>query len=93
MQVDSLDRPAILQLLNSKDEAIMERMISGETKEKFSILNPGKYKFRLIMDDNQNGKWDTGRYIKHIQPEEVLIYDKEITLKANWEMEEVWVIK
>ena len=66
---------------------------SSKGKEKFTFLKPGKYKFRIIFDENRNGKWDPGRYIYKIQPEEILYFEKELTLKANWEMEETWQVK
>ena len=93
MSLENLDEPAILQLLDSKSNPLAERRISESTKERFAYLKPGKYKFKLILDKNQNGKWDTGRYLKKIQPEPILLYEKEITLKANWEMEETWILK
>lgn len=93
MNVDSLNEPGILQLLNNKDVPIIERQLSGSSSERFLLLKPGKYKFKLILDKNKNGKWDTGRYLKKIQPEPILLFDKELTLKANWEMEESWLIK
>ena len=48
----------------------------------------GKYYVRVIYDDNKNGKWDSGNVKKRIQPENVWIYLKEITLRSNWEAEE-----
>jgi hypothetical protein len=56
------------------------------------MLNPGKYTARIILDSNRNGRWDTGRYLKGLQPEKVLIFSKDINLKANWEVEEPWEI-
>lgn len=46
---------------------------------------PGKYTFRLIGDKNQNGKWDTGNLLEHQQPEAVIAYPQEVSLKAGWE--------
>lgn len=90
LNLDNIHEPAILQLLNAKDIPIFERQLSSASSERFPLLQPGKYKFKLILDKNNNGKWDTGRYLKKIQPEPIFLYDKEITLKANWEMEENW---
>ena len=92
MNIDSLNEPAILQLLDSKENPIYERHISESTTERFTMLDPGQYSFKLILDKNNNGEWDTGRYLKSIQPEPIIIYNKEISLKAKWEMEESWII-
>lgn len=50
-----------------------------------SLLQPGEYGMRLIVDANKNGKWDEGSLFKKIQPEKVIPYSGAITLKAGWE--------
>jgi len=92
MNLDSLNEPAILQLLDNKNNPIHERQVGETATERFEMLAPGKYTFKLILDKNQNGKWDTGRYLKNIQPEPITLYNKVIDLKAKWEMEENWII-
>ncbi|MDG2109216.1 MAG: Ig-like domain-containing protein [Flavobacteriaceae bacterium] len=57
---------------------------------KFELIDPGKYIIRLIEDVNQNKQWDTGNYIQKIQPEKVIYYWKEIDLRANWDMNEIF---
>ncbi|MEM6380440.1 MAG: hypothetical protein AAF705_19795, partial [Bacteroidota bacterium] len=50
------------------------------------LLRPGSYSLRLIVDTNNNQKWDTGSYIEKRQAE--LIYTKKLEqLRANWELE------
>ena len=56
----------------------------------FKLLNPGKYFLRLIKDNNNNDKWDTGNYLKKIQPEEVIYYPFELELRANWDLNETF---
>jgi len=56
----------------------------------FEILNPGKYFLRLIKDKNNNDRWDTGNYLKKIQPEEVIYYPFELELRANWDLNETF---
>lgn len=51
-----------------------------------SLLKPGKYTLRLIVDENNNQQWDTGSYAEKRQAE--LIFTKELEqLRANWELE------
>ena len=57
---------------------------------KFELIDPGKYIVRLIEDVNENKRWDTGNYIQKIQPEKVIYYWKEIDLRANWDMNEIF---
>jgi len=57
---------------------------------KFELIDPGKYIVRLIEDVNENKQWDTGNYIQKIQPEKVIYFWKEIDLRANWDMNEIF---
>jgi hypothetical protein len=50
-------------------------------------LIPGDYGMRIIVDANHNGKWDSGKLLKKIQPEKVIPYDNTMGLKAGWENE------
>jgi hypothetical protein len=62
-------------------------------KYTFNYLNPGDYGVRLVKDINENNKWDTGNYLKKIQPEEVIYMEGEITLRANWDQNETFIVK
>lgn len=50
-----------------------------------SRLRPGRYTFRVIVDKNGNGLWDTGDLLEKIQPEEVIPYPHPIILRAGFE--------
>ena len=54
----------------------------------FTGLEPGTYKVKVIYDNNENEKWDTGNYLKKIQAEKVSVLPKEIKILADWEIEE-----
>jgi hypothetical protein len=56
-------------------------------------LKPGNYLFKIIVDKNNNGKWDPGNYIKKLEPEPVTYFQKVINVRANWEIEESWQFK
>ena len=47
---------------------------------------------KLIRDENKNGKWDAGHYLKHVQAEEVAFYKEAIMVRANWDVELKWSI-
>lgn len=82
--------PVIIQLTTEKGAVVDQRIITNEKKVDFGILPPAKYGLKAIMDVNGNGKWDTGQFIKKIQPERVLIHPKIFEVKSNWELEENW---
>lgn len=76
-----------LSVLNEKNVAP-----NAVTPLTYQYLLPGKYFFRAIKDDNKNGRWDTGNLSEKKQPEQIIYFSTEITVKANWEMELKWVI-
>ena len=90
LTIEGLNEAAIVQLIKGKDQVLSEKRIDSAGVLHYEYLKSGKYKFKLIYDSNQNGQWDTGRYLKKIQPERILLYGKELDVKANWELEEVW---
>ncbi|MCD6332873.1 MAG: Ig-like domain-containing protein [Bacteroidales bacterium] len=90
IHLPSLSGHGIVELLKNNKKMIRRQFLEGPGTAEFRLLDPGKYHIKLILDTNGNGKWDTGRYLKHLQPEKVLFYAKELTLKANWEIEETW---
>lgn len=82
----------IIQLLNKEDNIITSNQISKNTRLNFPMVNVGKYYIRVIYDENKNGKWDTGNVEAKRQPEKVWNHPTEISLRANFEIEEKIVI-
>lgn len=84
---------AVVELLNSSD-APLYRVVKpvGESIARFKLLAPGAYYMRLFIDDNLNGKWDTGNPLDSLQPEEVYYFAKKLDLKKNWDVEQSWDI-
>ncbi|MEO0526387.1 MAG: Ig-like domain-containing protein [Bacteroidota bacterium] len=85
--------PVIVQLTNERGETI-EREIYATTPGplEFNNLTPSKYLIRVINDSNENGKWDTGNYLKKIQPERVSYYPDVLEVRANWELEQTFIL-
>jgi len=78
-----------VELLDTKDAAVRtENVVNGRAD--FYYLTPGKYAARLVRDVNRNGKWDTGDYAQHLQPEEVFYYPQMIEFKANFDVLQDW---
>lgn len=78
----------IVQIL---DGAIVteERIFVADATDKkfvFNKLGVTTYNARLVEDINRNGRWDTGDYWTHRQPEPVLTKKLE-AMRANWELE------
>ena len=88
------DLPYFIEILNFKGEKIRKELgdkIDGNYS--FYNLIPDKYTVRIIIDENKNFEWDTGNYLKKIQPEKVIYLTNELDLRANWELNESIEIK
>lgn len=59
----------------------------------FSYLTPKEYGIKIIHDRNDNGKWDSGKYLKKIQPESVEIRPGTITLRSNWDHDVTMILE
>jgi Bacterial Ig-like domain len=51
------------------------------------MFQPGEYELRILYDDNQNRKWDSGDFFKHKQPERVQALQRKLNVKGNWDNE------
>lgn len=67
---------------------IREKKADKDGEVVFDLLQEGKYKFRAILDTNANGIWDTGLYLDHQQPEEIIYLPVEISVKQNFDIEQ-----
>ncbi len=85
--------PHIIQLLDTKEKLVHQYFISESTTINFNYIAPGKYKIKAIEDRNGNGYWDTGKYLLKRYPERVFYFEKELELRANWTVEEHWLIQ
>lgn len=81
---------ARLQLLNTKDQVILDcPAVEGEGTL-FEYLKPGDYYLRMYIDENGDGKWTTGSWEHKRQPELVYYFPNKVNTRANWDFEEVW---
>lgn len=82
----------IIQLIKEDETLVSQQTITGLVQEKveFPNLDPGKYRIKVIIDENRNSQWDTGDYIRHRLPERVLYFEKTLEIRANWISEETW---
>jgi uncharacterized protein (DUF2141 family) len=74
----------IFQLINSKGKVIDSK--PNATKFYYTWLEPDNYQLKVIIDVNNNGRWDATNIFKGIPPEPVKFYKEKINLRANWEL-------
>lgn len=85
--------PVIVQLTDNKGKVVAEHYSEEENTAEFMYLSPAVYTLRMIYDNNKNQIWDTGNYLKKIQPEKVVYYPEPIDVRANWDIEQTFILR
>jgi len=80
--------PLILEILDNKGEVLYSQVSIKETSFVFETIEPKLYTLRIIYDDNANGIWDTGDYLAKKQAEEIIYFEKQVEVRANWDVEQ-----
>jgi len=95
LQVSNVNSPVIIELITEKEEFIANKRINTDQVVIFNNLPPKTYIVRAIYDDNNNGLWDTGNYLRKIYPEKVLYFEVPLKLRAGWvsEQNEVFILE
>jgi hypothetical protein len=85
------NHPFWLQMYNEKDELVDEKYTTLSYFE-YNYLPSAKFYFKLLVDENENGHWDTGNFFERKQPEASYVYPTDIQTRLMWDIEETWVI-
>lgn len=92
VQVDTALYPLMVQLID-EGGSLKQEIYSIKPKVfEFNTIEPSKYFLRVVFDANGNKLWDTGNYLKNLQPERVSYYPDTLEVRANWEVEETFFI-
>ncbi|MCP9198969.1 Ig-like domain-containing protein [Gramella sp. GC03-9] len=77
--------PVIVQLTDTRGKVLAEQYSESTSNFTFRYLNPGDYLVKVIFDSNENRKWDTGNYLKKVQPEVIKYFTDTLEVRANWD--------
>ena len=80
----NVNNRVLVQLISGKT-LVEERIVKTDGQYAFPFLPPKEYTFNFIHDLNENGKWDTGKYLKKLQPEPVELLPVNIEVRSNWD--------
>lgn len=83
--------PVIVELLE-KDNVLYKMSSADKTSFFFETIEPKQYTVRIIYDENANNEWDTGNYLAKKQAEEIIYFPKLIDVRANWDVEQEFVL-
>lgn len=90
LQASTKRKYYILQLIDKPTQKVVAQTINNPRLTAKNIP-PSEYQIRVIIDANQNGRWDAGNILKGIEPEKVIYYAtpegaKTFPIRANWEL-------
>lgn len=84
--------PLIVQLVTSKFDVVFEEYLIINKPVFFEYISPQSYYIRIIYDENENGIWDTGNFLEGIQPEKIIYYPSLLDIRANWSLNETFIL-
>ncbi|RTL57271.1 MAG: DUF2141 domain-containing protein [Sphingobacteriales bacterium] len=88
---DKSKNPVLQFVLQDK---VVKSVVITDAVWSEKLVNPGDYELRVLYDDNKNGIWDPGKFFGvHKQPEKVVPVAAKLTIKANWENENIVDLK
>ena len=87
------DMDHIIQLVDEQGKVIREGLYRNPGTIEYNYLAPRKYRVKLIYDRERNGKWDSGNYLKKVQPEKVIYNEEMINIRSNWDAELEWKVE
>lgn len=92
VSVPDTTKSYLVQWLNERKEVLRQNSVKKNTLLNYIRYPTAKYLIRVIYDDNSNGEWDTGNVKEGRQPEKTWNFDKTISLRPNWDLEENLII-
>ena len=78
-----------LQLL-SENGNIAYSKYGNEAVVNFNSIKPGTYQPRILVDNNENGIWDSSDFSTGTFAEDVFLNPKKIEVRPLWEIRENW---
>lgn len=79
----------IAQLLDGSDK-VVKTVYTDNGQAEFYYLKAGTYYMRIIIDANNNHRWDTGDYSTDTEPEEVYYDPDKIECREKWDLTLTW---
>ncbi|WP_143308374.1 Ig-like domain-containing protein [Chitinophaga vietnamensis] len=82
--IDDTTMHYVFQLVQDKVIKYSGTVVNGKWSQ--TLITPGEYEIRVLLDKNGNGKWDRGNYYTQPkkQPEQVILLPEKENLKAGW---------
>jgi uncharacterized protein (DUF2141 family) len=92
-KLDSIPVGTIIELFQGSKLVEAHIKQANEKAHTFGFLDKGDYTIRFILDENKNGRWDTGNLTLKKQAEETRWWNETVTVRPNWDIEVVLDLK
>jgi hypothetical protein len=92
LSLEGEEFPLLVQVLNEKGSVVAAKSVTAPGLILFDFLPPGNYNLKAVYDKNGNGKWDSGSFLNHLQPEKIFLSGSTVQLRSGWELEVSWKI-
>lgn len=87
-----MGNPLVIEVLDKRDTVMQQQALNTSGKVRFTHLPAGDYRLRAVVDRNGDGRWTPGDYRQQRLPEEAVLFEKTLSLREKWEMEEKWTV-
>lgn len=89
IEINTSEKHFTVQLLTTTGKLV--KSIRDLKKYTFRFLAPAEYKIAVIVDTNNNLRWDAGNFYRKTEPERVILYHNSekkyaFPIRANWEV-------
>lgn len=90
--VPETNKSYILDIIDGNKAIVNTMVVRQDTAVTLPNYKAGKYFVRITYDSNKNGIWDTGNVTLKLQPEKMWNEPKELSIRANWDRNEIITI-
>ena len=82
----------IFELVNELNNVAFTTLLRSDTTMLLPNNKTGKYRVRIIYDDNKNGIWDTGSLLEKKFPEKIWLDPRSFSIRPNWDIVQIIII-
>ncbi len=93
LEITAPNKNYVLHFLTKDNKLIKEIPFAGNFTFVLDAVLPQSYQVKVIEDDNNNKRWDTGNFYEKRQAEKIYLFSKTLDVRANWDLEEKWELK
>ena len=72
-------------MTTEKGDVKYEQYVTSDKPVDFFNLSAGQFNVRVIFDANKNGIYDSGNFLKGIQPERVSYFSEVIEVRTGFD--------